>query len=164
MLASVTSCVNIREFLKDTMTTENHENIAWKREFPFLQFLSWLFQRAYFVKCKQTLLQLNFYQPYPSSWREWILSLLVYVLHKTWLIRHFHRWSCSWQNRNVQKRVMHAQSCFLPYQAIAYLTFSSPPHLKLPIIYDILWWVKNRIFSAQIELLLLIASQMFFRR
>ena len=48
-------------------------------------------------------------------------------------------------------------------QAIAYLTFSSPPHLKLPNIYDVSWSVKNRIFSGQIELLLLIASQMFFR-
>ena len=45
----------------------------------------------------------------------------------------------------------------LPCQAIAYLTFSSPPHLKLPIIYDTLWSVRNRIFSVQIELLLLIA-------
>ena len=36
------------------------------------------------VKCKRTLLELNFYQPCPSSWREWILLLLVYVLHKTW--------------------------------------------------------------------------------
>ena len=35
-------------------------------------------------QCKRTLLELNFFQPYPSSWREWILSLLVYVLHKTW--------------------------------------------------------------------------------
>ena len=78
------SCVNIREFLKDTTTADNHENVAWKREFTFFQFLSWLFQLAYFVKCKRTLLELNFYQPYPSSWREWILSLLVYVLHKTW--------------------------------------------------------------------------------
>ena len=50
----------------------------------------------------------------------------------------------------------------LPCEAIANLTFSSPPHLKLPIIYDILWWVKNRIFSEQIELLLLIESQTFF--
>ena len=53
---------------------------------------------------------------------------------------------------------------FLPCQAFAYLTFSSlPQNLKLPIIYDILWWVKNRVFSGQIELLLLIASQTFFR-
>ena len=28
--------------------------------------------------------ELNFYQPYPSSWREWILLLLVHILHKTW--------------------------------------------------------------------------------
>ena len=34
--------------------------------------------------CKRTLLELNFYQPYPSTWKEWILSLLVYILHKTW--------------------------------------------------------------------------------
>ena len=39
-LASVTSCVNIREFLKDTTTSDNHENVAWKREFTFFQFLS----------------------------------------------------------------------------------------------------------------------------
>ena len=29
------SCVNIREFLKDTTTTVNHENVVWKREFTF---------------------------------------------------------------------------------------------------------------------------------
>ena len=50
----------------------------------------------------------------------------------------------------------------LPCQAIAFFTFSSPLHLKLPIIYDTLWSVRNRIFSVQIELLLLIASETFF--
>ena len=50
----------------------------------------------------------------------------------------------------------------LPCQAIAYLTFSSPLHLKLPIIYDTLWSVKNRIFGP-VQLLLLIASQTFFQ-
>ena len=84
-------CVNIREFLKDTTRTENHEIVAWKREFTFFQFLSWLFQLAYFAKCKRTLLELNIYQPYPSSiMKRMNLSLLVYVLLKTWLIRHFH--------------------------------------------------------------------------
>ena len=34
-LASVTSCINIREFLKDTTTTDNHENVARTREFTF---------------------------------------------------------------------------------------------------------------------------------
>ena len=42
----------------------------------FFQSQSWLFQLAYFVKCKRTLLKLNFYQPYrpyPSSWGDWIV-------------------------------------------------------------------------------------------
>ena len=51
----------------------------------------------------------------------------------------------------------------LPCQAIAYLTFSSSPHLKLPIIYSTLWWVRNKKFSGQIELFLLIAYQTFFQ-
>ena len=68
---SVTSCVNVKESLRDTTTADDHENVAWKSEFTFFQSLSWLFQLAYFVKSKRTLLELNFYQP----WREWILSL-----------------------------------------------------------------------------------------
>ena len=55
------SCVNTREFSKDTTTADSHENVAWKSEFTFFQSLSWLFQLAYFVKCKRTLLELNFY-------------------------------------------------------------------------------------------------------
>ena len=44
------SCVNTREFGAD-----NHENVAWESEFIFFQSLSWLFQLAYFVKCKRRL-------------------------------------------------------------------------------------------------------------
>ena len=66
------------------LAADSHENVTWKSEFIFFQSLSWLFQLADFVKCKRTLLELNFYKPSPSSWREWILSLLVYVLYKTW--------------------------------------------------------------------------------
>ena len=39
-LASVTFCVNIREFLKDTATADSHENVAWRSEFTFFQSLS----------------------------------------------------------------------------------------------------------------------------
>ena len=35
-----TSCVNTREFLKDTTTADSHENVAWKSEFTFFQSLS----------------------------------------------------------------------------------------------------------------------------
>ena len=34
------SCVNTREFLKDTTAADSHENIAWKSEFTFFQSLS----------------------------------------------------------------------------------------------------------------------------
>ena len=34
------SCVNTREFLKDTTTADSHENVAWKSEFTFFQSLS----------------------------------------------------------------------------------------------------------------------------
>ena len=153
------SCVNTREFLKDTTTADSHENVAWKSEFTFFQSLSWLFQLAYFVKCKRTLLELNFYQPYPSSWREWILSLLVFVLHKTW-------------NKSFPRVVVQltAKKCTKKRDALAKLLFCLVSRrrrilnfLDLPIIYDTLWSVKNRIFWGQIQLLLLIASQTFFQ-
>ena len=38
-LESVTSCVNIREFLKDATTAASRENVAWKSEFLFFQSL-----------------------------------------------------------------------------------------------------------------------------
>ena len=59
------SCVNTREFLKDTTTADSHENVAWKSEFIF--FSCSILILAYFVKCKLTFLELNFYQSYPSS-------------------------------------------------------------------------------------------------
>ena len=42
-----------------------------------------VFLHTYFVKCRRTLLNLNSKEPYPSSERNKISSLLVYVLHKT---------------------------------------------------------------------------------
>ena len=76
-------------------------------------------------------------------------------------IRHFHVVGVHWQ-RNIQKSVMHVQSCCCALSSYFFNTFSSPLHLKLPIIYDTLWSVRNRIFSVQIELLQLIASETFF--
>ena len=95
--------------------------------------------------------------------RKKILSLLVYVLHETCEIRHFHVVVVQWRQRNICKKAWcTCKVVVLPCQAIAFFTFSSPLHLKLPIIYDTLWSVRNRIFSVQIELLLLIASETFF--
>ena len=44
-----------RECFKDSTAADSHENVAWKSEFAFFQSLSWLFQLAYFVKCKRWL-------------------------------------------------------------------------------------------------------------
>ena len=97
---SVTSCVNVKESLRDTTTADDHENVAWKSEFTFFQSLSWLFQLAYFVKSKRTLLELNFYQP----WREWILSLRT---------RGIFTDSRAFDAKKLQKSLMHVQSfCF----------------------------------------------------
>ena len=57
---------------------------------------------------------------------------------------------------------MHVQSCCFALSSYCFFTISSPSHLKLPIIYDTLWSVRNRIFSVQNEFFLLIASETFF--
>ena len=61
------------------------------------------------------------------------------------------------KKRDVSAKLLFCLVKLLP----AFFTFSLPLH-QLPIIYDTLWSVKNRIFSVQIELLLLIASELFY--
>ena len=125
----------------------------------FFQSLSWLFQLAYFVKCKWTLLELNFYQPYPSSRREWILSLFVYVLHKTWN-QVFSRVVVQLTAKKcTRKRDARAKLLFCLVKLI--LIWLSRRRRILNFLLSI-WSVKNRIFSGQIQLLLLTASQCFF--
>ena len=123
-----------------------------KSELTFFQSLSSLFQLTYFVKCKRTLLELNFYQPYPSSQWERKFCHCFYVV----VVR--------WRQRNIvlQKSVINVQSCCFALSSYCFFTLSSPLHLKLPIIYDTLWSIRNRIFSVQIKLLLLIVSETFF--
>ena len=58
--------VNIRKFkMPRQLTATKMSDEKWIH--IFFQSLSWLFQLAYLVNCKRTLLELNFYQPYPSS-------------------------------------------------------------------------------------------------
>ena len=131
----------------------------------FLVSIVIILTRFCFVKCKRTVLELNFNQPYPSSRREWILPSIA-CLHPSQNVKlGIFTGSRAVDGKEMYKKAwLHVQSCCLmPCQAIAYLTFSLPPRLKLPIIYDTLWSLKNRIFSGQIQLLLLlIASQTFF--
>ena len=137
--ASVTSCVNIREFLKDTTTADNHENVAWKREFTFFFSFYRHYSNSLTSSRQANSSGAEFLSTYPSSWREWILSLLVYVPSQNMKL------GISTGSRAVDGKEMYkkvwcmCKVVVLPCQAIAYLTFSSPPHLYIPIIYDTLW-------------------------
>ena len=89
--------------------------------------------------------------------------MLVYIIHKMW------NWAFSCGSPAVT-----AKKCTTKCDARAKLLFClvklllffiscpAPPHLKLSIIYNTLWSMRNRIFSVQIELLPLIASETFF--
>ena len=101
------SCVNTREFLKDTTTADSHENDAWKSEFTFFQSLSWLFQLAYFVKCKHWL---------------WLLYIQLHEENE-----FCHCLFTSFTKREIDGKEMFKKAwctckvLVLPYQASAYL-------------------------------------------
>ena len=86
-----------------------------KSEFALFQSLLRLSLHTYFIKCRQTQLELNSYGTYPRTYPSFkreirFSSLLVYVLHKT------RNWALSRRsNANTAKKctksVMHVQSC-----------------------------------------------------
>ena len=86
-----------------------------KSGFALLQTVSRLFHLVQFVNCWQTILELNSKRLYQGS-RKIKSFVLVHVLHKTrsFKIWHFHIVVVQWRQRNVQKSVMHVQSCCLP--------------------------------------------------
>ena len=115
-----------------TATKTSHE----KMNSYFFQSQSWLFQLAYFVKCKRTLLKLNFYQPYrpyPSSWGDWIVIACLRPPQNVKL--GIFRGSRAVDGKEMYKKTWcTCKVVVLPCQAFAYLTFLSPPHLTLPIM------------------------------
>ena len=91
------------------------------------------------------------------------VNFVTHCLFTSFTKRYFHVVVVQWRKRNVQKAWCTCNVVVFPCQALVpFFNFSSPPHLKLRTIYDTFWSVRNRIFSAQIELPLLIASKTFF--
>ena len=80
------------------------------------------------MKCRRTLLKLNFKGPYPSSEREIKFRCCLFTSSIKRQIRHFHVVVVQKQERNVQKSVMHVRSCCFAYniKPIVFLTFSLP--------------------------------------
>ena len=106
-----------------------------KSEFALPQTLSRSFHLVQFVNSCQTFLELNSKGLYQSSGKEKESCCLVFPSSTKREIRHFHVVVVQRRLRNVQKSVMHVQSCcsanlcfFLP------LSLPSPSSLlKLPI-------------------------------
>ena len=99
--------------------------------------LSHLFHLVRSVKYWQFLLELNFKRLYRSSGKEKGSRCLVFTSSTKREIRHFHVVVVQWRQRNVQKSVMHVQSCCLAnLNPLFFLPFSltSPSSLLVPIL------------------------------
>ena len=83
-----------------------------KSEFALLQTLSRLFHLVYFVKCWQMFLELNSKGLYQSSGKEKESCCLVFHSSKKHEIRYFHVVVVQQRLTNVQKSMMHVQSCY----------------------------------------------------
>ena len=87
---------------------------------PLLLLLSRLFHLVYFIKCWQMFLELNSKRLYQSSGKEKESRCLVFTSSTKRKIRLFHVLVVQRRQRNVQKSVMHVQSC----------CFSPPTHVR----------------------------------
>ena len=71
-----------------------------------------LFQFTENVKCRRISLELIFWGPDSSLERERKIRRRLFALSIKPEIRHFHVVVVQWRQRNLQKSVMHVQSCF----------------------------------------------------
>ena len=96
-----------------------------KSDFALLQILSRLFQLVQFVKCWQIFLELNSKRLYQSSGKDKESRCFVFTSSTKREIRHFHVVVVQRRQRNVQKSVMHVQSCcFSDLNLLLFLPFS----------------------------------------
>ena len=84
----------------------------WKSKVALLQTVSRLVHLVQFLKCWQLFLELNSKRLYQSSGKEKESCCLVFPSSTKREIRHFHVVVVQRRLRNVQKSVMHVQSCY----------------------------------------------------
>ena len=100
-----------REFTKRRRLRLRLRKRHLKSEFALPQTLSRLFHLVYFVKCWQMFLELNSKGLYQSSGKEKESCCLLLPSSTKREIRQFHVVVVQRRQRNVQKSVMHVQSC-----------------------------------------------------
>ena len=105
----ITFAINVREL------KQQRQRRLWKRhlknEFTLLQTLLHLFQLIQFIKCWQIFLELNSKRLYQSSGKEKESHRLVFTFSTKREFRHFHIVIMQQGQINVQKSMMHEQSC-----------------------------------------------------
>ena len=80
-----------------------------------------------FRQCWQIFLELNSKRLCQSSGKENDSRGLTFMSSNKSELRHYHVVVVQWQQRNVQKSVMHGKSCcFAMYKPIAFFPFSLP--------------------------------------
>ena len=80
-----------------------------------------------FRQCWQIFLELNSKRLCQSSGKENDSGGLTFTSSNKSELRHYHVVVVQWQQRNVQKSVMHGKSCsFAMYKPIAFFLFSLP--------------------------------------
>ena len=106
-----------------------------KSEFPLPQTLSCLFDLVQFVRCRWIFVEFCSKGLYQSSEKEKGGRCLVFTFATKSEIRQFHVVVVQQHSRNVQKRVMHMQSCcFANLSLLFFCPLLLPLSLlKLPI-------------------------------
>ena len=102
---------NFNRIGKRCISRQRQRNHHPKREFALFQTSSLLFQLFQFVKCWRIFQELNSKGLFLSSQKEKEYRCLVFTSSLKREIRHFHVVVPQWRQRNVQKSVLHVQSC-----------------------------------------------------
>ena len=128
-LASVTSSVNINEFLKDTRMAANHENFAWKKGIRIFSVSIVIIPTCLLCQMQADPSGAEFLSTIPKFMKRMNFVIACLRPSKNMKLGIFT------DSRAVGGKEMYKKGCctckvvVLPCQAIAYLTFSSPPHL-----------------------------------
>ena len=110
----------------------------WKSKVAVLQTVSRLVHLVQFLKCWQLFLELNSTRLYQSSGKEKETRCLVFPSSTKREMRHFQVVVVQRRLRNVQKSMMHVQSCyFVNLNPLLFLPFSLPSLSSLPKLSDV---------------------------
>ena len=111
------------EFIVESLWTTTKTSL--KNKFAPFQTLSRRFRPAQFVKFFAIPPGVEFLRTLPSKKkRKKNLPSFIHVLHKNVALGGLTSYSCSGRQRNVQKCVMHVQSCCFAHKTNCFLTLS----------------------------------------